>query len=198
MGIKQFLTYLLDIDDTCGLEKMSLVADPAVEYSFIAFDKQVKLSFDNEEHKITGVSILADTPIYRNNETYGEHYVVFTAALIKRMVEKFFKDKYTDKVNLEHKEDVDGVYLVESYFKDSTKGLVPSAFKDVPDGSWMTTYKIENPELWNEIKGDGKAANEMFSKMGYSIEGTFLYKQAFSKKEKELSLDEYITELITN
>ena len=55
-----------------GLLAISLVDFPAVEKNFLKFceepkRQQVRLKADDEQHVITGVALLADTPIYRRN-----------------------------------------------------------------------------------------------------------------------------------
>ena len=84
----------IDFDTDEGLQLVSLVDDPAVVESFLTFnsEEQVKLVFtsDEEQHIISGVSLLADTPIYRCDET-GGYYVVFTKETIKQLVEKYNK-----------------------------------------------------------------------------------------------------------
>ena len=52
--------------------------------------------------------------------------------------------------------------MLESYFVDKEKGIAPTQF-DVPDGSWIVTYKCTNNETWEMVK------NEL-STGGYSIE----------------------------
>ena len=58
----------IDFDTDEGLQLVSLVDDPAVVESFLTFNSEepVKLVFtsDEEQHIISGVSLLADTPIY--------------------------------------------------------------------------------------------------------------------------------------
>lgn len=52
--------------------------------------------------------------------------------------------------------------MIESYFVDKENGVVNNRF-DVPDGSWIVTYKCTNEETWNKVK------NEL-STGGYSVE----------------------------
>ena len=84
----------IDENDNTGIDAISLVDFPAVQKNFLCFkdNKPVRLNFDNSKHIITGVVCLADTPIYRYNEIYGEYYVVFSRETIVRMVEKFAKN----------------------------------------------------------------------------------------------------------
>ena len=79
------------------------------------------------------------------------------------MVEKYAKDGYQNLVSFNHDgQNVDGFVMIESFFVDKEKGINPTQFKDLPDGSWCVTYKCTNDELWETIK------NEDLN--GYSVE----------------------------
>ena len=150
----------IDFDTDEGLQLVSLVDDPAVVESFLTFnsEEQVKLVFtsDEEQHIISGVSLLADTPIYRCDEI-GGYYVVFTKETIKQLVEKYNKENKTNLTSLQHNgQIISDCVMVESYFIDKERGICPKEFSHCPDGSWITSYKVTNDELWNEIKTSGQ------------------------------------------
>ena len=179
-------------EDITGVDAISLVDVPAVEKNFLCFseDKQpVKMQFDNSKHIITGVVCLADTPIYRYNERYGEYYVVFSKETIQKMVEKFAKMDLFKSVNLQHDDTkfVDGIYMVESYITDKERGINPIEFSDIPQGSWVCSYKVENENLWNEIINGDKLN-------GFSLQGMFKLEEQFEKQEqpKVETFDEWL------
>lgn len=153
-------------DDVTGMTAVSLVEHPAIEVPFLCFETE-KQSFqlNNDKRIITGPAILADTPIYRNSPSRGEYQVVFTKETIRQIVEKYFKNQLVNKVNLQHDEltFVNSVTMVESLIIDKERGICPNEFKDIPDGSWIVSYKVDDDALWNEIK-NGKHLN------GFSIE----------------------------
>lgn len=152
-------------DEETGLTAVSLVDYPAVEKDFLLFDKQDLLfTADDEKQIISGIALLADTPIYRRNER-GEYYVVFEKDTIRQLVEKYSKQGLLNTVNLQHQSDtfVKDVYMIESYLIDRQRGICPVEFKDVPDGSWYVSYFVEDKELWNEIKN-----GDIFN--GFSVE----------------------------
>ena len=153
-------------DDVTGMTAVSLVEHPAIEVPFLCFETE-KQSFqlNNDKRIITGPAILADTPIYRNSPSRGEYQVVFTKETIRQIVEKYFKNQLVNKVNLQHNEltFVNSVTMVESLIIDKERGICPNEFKDIPDGSWIVSYKVDDDALWNEIK-NGKHLN------GFSIE----------------------------
>ena len=165
--------YDISIDPTdfeTGLNAISLVENPAVEVDFLAFakDESAVLQFaDEERHIITGIALLADTPIYRIAPDGTEYYVRFTKDCIRQLVEKYFKFGLTNSVNIEHKDNqfVDGVTMLESYLIDKERGICPSEFASAPDGSWVVSYKVSNLDVWSKIKsGEVK---------GFSVQGLF-------------------------
>lgn len=178
-------------EDITGIDAISLVDMPAVEKNFLCFSEEkqpVKMKFDNSKHIITGVVCLADTPIYRYNERMGEYYVVFTKETIEKMVEKFAKMDLFKTVNLQHDDEqfVDDVYMIESYITNKERGISPAEFSDIPDGSWIASYKIDNESLWDEIINGNKLN-------GFSLQGMFELEEKFSKqKPKEETFDEWL------
>lgn len=151
-----------------GLSVVSIVSDPAVCEQLYCFTKDERKQFifadeTNEKHCITSVALLADCPIYRVDEFGNGYYVVFQKQTIRDLVEKYSKDGYNNLVSFQHNgEIVNDFIMLESYFVDKEKGLSPTQF-DVPDGSWIITYKCTNNETWEKVK------NEL-STGGYSVE----------------------------
>lgn len=178
-------------NDTTGIDAISLVDMPAVQYDFLCFseDKQpMKMKFDDSKHIITGVVALADTPIYRYNEQMGEYWVVFSKDTIQKMVEKFAKMDLFKSVNLQHDDEkfVDDVYMVESYITNKERGISPAEFSDIPDGSWVASYKVENETLWDEIINGDKLN-------GFSLQGMFeLHEKFMVEQPKEETFDEWL------
>ena len=167
---KVFYININDGDET-GMHAISLVDYPAVERNFLCFDKDEKLKLelkDESKHVISGVVALADTPIYRYNKHIGEYWVVFTKETIRKMIEKYSKSGLFNSVNLSHQSDqfVDKVFMIESYIIDKERGIVPKGFEDVPDGSWICSFKVDDNELWDEIIKTDKYN-------GFSLEGVF-------------------------
>ena len=177
-------------DENQGMFLVSLVDDPAIEVDFLAFNNEEKLSFavqDEEKHIVTGPAIIADVPIYRRNKN-GEFYVVFKKDDIPAIVEKFMQRGLSNFINIQHNEDTlsnTDAILVESYFVNKERGIVPNEFANVTDGSWITSYKILNEDIWQQIKsGDLK---------GFSIEiATDLEPVKMEKEKTEAEIDQEI------
>lgn len=149
----------------------SLVTDAAVECDFMAFkqqsieNKEKQFTFEKNEieHKIFGVAIRCDFPIYRIDNFGREYFVRFTKETIEQLVLKYSKDNNFNLVSLQHDGNlVEGVNLIEMFIKDTDKGINPKGFEHIENGSLFCTYKVENPDVWEKIvKGEIK---------GFSIE----------------------------
>ena len=170
------LEIISDVDSEMEVDYVALVDRPAIDRNFLAFNENnVQLSFaiqDEDEQIITGALMLADKPIYRNDEN-GEYYVVFTKETIKQIAQKFFAKGYQSNVNLMHDsgQQLNGLTMFESWITDSKRGILAmKGFEDVPDGSWFGSFKVDNAEVWKMVK-EGKVK-------GFSVEGLFSYRKA--------------------
>lgn len=177
-------------EETEGMDYIALVDSPAHMKAFEYFNGQsekVKYHFNEEKRVVTGVAIAVDLPIYRRDEQFGEHYVVFSKKDTYEIAQKMFKSGYLNNVNEMHDSNkkVEDIYLFESYFVDNARGVkAPSNFdsQNLKDGSWIVSYKVDNDKAWNDIK-NGKH-------VGFSIEGWFdkkfiKTKQTQMKKESK-------------
>lgn len=190
--IPVFEALIDDID--CGIYRISLVDRPAVESDFVYFAKQDRsMSFrvdDDDQHMVTGVIMRAGFNIYRRDERYGEYYIRYSADTIKLMAEKMMADNTFNNINIMHEDgtDVDGVNLVEIFVKDTQKGIDPVGFGDIENGSLFATYKINNPSVWEEIKGG--------TFRGFSLEGVFdIEKVQLRKNETKNTFTDTMTRL---
>lgn len=184
-------------DDNLGITAISLVDNPAMLKSFQTYKNQdYKRMYkveDEEQRVITGVLIVADMPIYRRDESMGEYYQVFSPEIIRVIAEKMLRDNVFNNINLMHNADwtTNAVQLVEVFIKDVKKGINPTHFEDVSDGSMFVSYKVHNEELWQEIK------NGTFK--GFSLEGYFLFGRDRNKKqETEMAILEELKKQIRN
>jgi len=171
--------YKMTIDEVDeGVSFVALVEHPAIERPFQAFAKKQRFSETGEKRVLTGPLMLADTPIYRNDDTYGEYYVVFDADTIRKIVQKYFKQGNQHNVNAEHSTELDGVYMFESYLIDRDRGInPPKGYEDAKDGSWFGSFKVENDKVWEE--------RDQFT--GFSVEGLFGMKPTDSALEMALA-----------
>jgi hypothetical protein len=109
--------YRMTVDEVDeGVQFVALTDMPAIERPFQAFSKaKQKFTETGERRVLTGPLMLADTPIFRKDETYGEYYVVFDKATIRKIVQKYFKQGNQHNVNAYHNAELDGVFMFESY-----------------------------------------------------------------------------------
>lgn len=172
MGMKVYDMVINEHDET-GVDINSFVDAPAHMRSFELYDsKGNKILFQVDEAKriVTGVFILADFLIYRNDNQLGEHYVKFSPEVIWKIRNKFFKNGFNNNTNVQHATMVKGATLVDSYIVHSTDPRFPKvpeilSKQKVTDGSWVGSYYVENDALWQDCK------NGIFK--GFSVEGYF-------------------------
>ena len=161
-----------DINDDAQVDFIALVDRPAIQKNWNAFNKSQKFEIVNEERRIiSGAIMLADTPIFRSDSTYGDYYVAFSKDTILKIVQKFFKKGFQSNVNLMHdsSQQFEGVTLFESFISDPSRGIMPmKGFEDAPVGSWFGSMIVDNEEAWTKVK-NGEI-------LGFSVEGLFNYK----------------------
>jgi hypothetical protein len=173
-----FYELVIDDSEDTGVDFNAFVLRPAHGKPYFAFNKEQKIQyFFNEEKRIvTGVMMSANTPIYRSNP---DRFVLFKEETIKAIRTKFHKNGFSNNVNEEHNPDLklDGVNMISSYIV-SHPNHIPSQFKamNLQNGTWIASYKIDNPTVWNKIK------KGQFS--GYSVEGYFDQKEIKLKTNK--------------
>ena len=148
-----------------GVNIISLVEFPAVERNFIQLSKEVKLSLNEEKRELLGVALIPDFPIYRRDEQ-GEYYITFNAESIRKIAIDFYKKLNVNMADVEHSHDMEnGITYFQSLIIDKGQGICPTAFKDLPDGTWLVGCKVDNDEVWEAVKsGEVK---------GFSIDGYF-------------------------
>ena len=190
-------TYELAInkdDAKGGVDYIALVDRPAIESDWQAF-KEAKQTFkieDEEKRIVSGYFMIADKPIYRNNDQLGEHNVIFRAGVIKDIVFKFMANGFNANTNLMHDENLklSDVFIFESLLIDRDRGVnPPNGFEDAPDGSWWGSMKVENDKVWSLIK-EGKFR-------GFSVEGFFSYVDE-SEEQTLRSIKEVLNSTLTD
>jgi hypothetical protein len=138
---------------------------------------RMAFSIESEERRlITGPAMIAEKPIMRRAEDGSTYYVKFSKETIRKAVKLWALQNKYNAVNAEHANPVGGVYLMESWVTDESRGIAPpKAWADAADGSWFLTYYVENNQVWQDVK-DGKFR-------GFSIEGYFTDKPAQAEEE---------------
>lgn len=135
--------------------KISMVTEPAIEVDYVALKKQdeveVKLSSD-ERHICYGPALIPNKDIYRNNGKQ-EFYINFTEDSIVKMSQEFMKDYRQHEVNLQHEDEVEDVFVCESWIvEDPYKDKANALGFNVEKGTWMIAMKVNNDEVWEKVK----------------------------------------------
>lgn len=158
-------------DHDNALDIISFVSEPAIEKNFMYFNvdkKKYEFKSTNEEKRIvTGPAMVPNQEIIRVDAEGNPYFVFFTEATIEKAQEMFAKYGQTKTTNYEHEVGMRDVSVVESWIvTDPTNDKANAlGFKDIPKGTWMVSYKVDNDNLWQMVK-DGQV-------MGFSIEGVF-------------------------
>ena len=156
--------YELVIEDesTDEVFQISLVENPAIEAFGVFFDKEeVHFAEMNEEGLFMAPVLIPDKHILRIDGEGNPYSVYFTASTIKRLSQMYLERKYQSNVNIEHKDKVDGVTLVESWIKESHNADKSKMYNlNVPVGSWIATFKVDNEEVKEKLrKGELRAVS---------------------------------------
>jgi hypothetical protein len=162
---------VIDTDDESGVTAIALVDQPAIESNWMAFSKQTQYKFavkDEEKRIIEGYFMVADLLIPRIGEQGEKFFVKFSAKTIEAIREKQSRLGMTNNFNLMHDPNkiADGVYMLDNLIIDNERGKVaPKEFEKVPNGSLWGSAKVDNDEIWEQVK------NGTFT--GFSVEGMF-------------------------
>jgi hypothetical protein len=134
----------------------------------LGFEKQMFQEINEEKRMVTAPVMLAETKILRYSPDLGKYYVKFSKDTILKMMKKYFKENKIHNINTDHDENAvkDDVYMIESYIVDDRNQS--KLYPDLPEGSWIATYLVDNDDVWEKIK-EGEYN-------GFSLEGYFIEK----------------------
>jgi hypothetical protein len=180
-------------DEMSGIDAVSVVKNPAIEENFIALNKhEVELKKVDEEKRILmGAALIPNKQIYRLNEkTNEEYHIFFSDKTVRKASELFLMRSNQNNATYEHKDKLEGLSVVESWIIEDEKSDKSRLYNfDLPVGTWMISMKVNNDEVWSDVK-EGKVK-------GFSIEGYFADKYEMSLKEnEETELIEKIKQII--
>jgi len=185
----------LKIDDELLDEvfAISLVSEPAIESNFVFFDKE-KVQFqkiDNEKRIVAGPVLIPNKKILRIDGEGKPYEVFFSPETVEKLAQNYLKRRYTNKTTLEHDGDVENVSLVESWIKTTKLDKSNGLGLNLPVGSWVGMFKVNNDEIWEEYVKSG-------SVKGLSIEGMFTHDLVKASREELLSIQEEEAEYLLN
>ena len=154
-------------NDMSGIDAISVVENPAIESDFVALKNQeFKLAeVDAEKRILMGPALIPNKPIYRKSED-KEYYIYFSKKTVKKASELFLIRGKQNNSTFEHQVQLEGMTVVESWLvEDDIQDKSRKYDLDVPVGTWMVSVKVNNNQVWQEVKA-GKVK-------GFSIEGYF-------------------------
>ena len=115
---------------------------------------------------ICGPAMVPDMDILRfDKETESYYYCFFSAQDVIDYSEYFMRYSDTRQANFEHEDDfLKDFFIAESWIvTDNTNDKCSAlGFKDIPNGTWMISYRCTNEEVWKQVKDS--------SLTGFSIE----------------------------
>lgn len=180
-----------------GVFAISFVDSPAIQTDYVLLsDKDNKITIDIKLEKLVdkkrkivcGPALIPDMIIPRKG-----YDIKFSAETIRKISENFLINGNKDNVTLQHKVSVNKINLVESWIvDDSNLDKSKKLGYDVPVGTWMVSFKVNDDALWNEYIESGTLK-------GFSIEGNFSQKEIslsgeteeFTEYDKEVELAIY-------
>lgn len=175
-------------DEQGGIEAVSLVHSPAIEENFIALAKhEIELKeIDTEKRILMGAALIPNKQIYRKNNKNEEYYIYFSEDTVRKAAHLFQINSNQNNATYEHKTELKDMSVVESWIIDDAEMDKSRVYGfNLPKGTWMILMKVNNDEVWNDVK-EGKVK-------GFSIEGYFADKYEMSAEEDEAT--EIVNEL---
>ncbi len=131
-----------------------MVEFPAIEEDFIALKKhEIKFkSIDDEKRIVIGLALVPDKEIYRKSGDY-EYKIKFSKDTVRAASQLYMQKQKNNNVTAEHNVVIDGVSTVETWIVDDPSMDKTNLYglNAVP-GAWAITMKIDNDEIWNDVK----------------------------------------------
>ena len=168
------------------IDAVSLVEFPAMESNWVFMSKENKISLakiDEDKKLIIGAALIPDKHILRVDENGEKFNIFFSKETVKRASELYLQSNNQKSATYEHSIKLSGISAVESWIVADNKMDKSNLYGiDVPAGTWMLSLKIDNEDVWNEIKSKNVK--------GFSIEGLFTHK--LQELSKQVDTDEEI------
>ena len=176
-----------DDNQELAIDAISLVSAPAIEQDFVFMKKKEKSNLtlakiDTDKRMLISPALIPNKNIVRYDaNTDSEYYVWFSKETVRKASELYLKHNNHHKATYEHQDRVSGVLTVESWIKEGDMDKSKLYGFDLPNGTWFVKMKIDNEELWQDIKSK--------KIKGLSIEGYFTDKFEAMQKRKPTDLE---------
>ena len=168
-GTKNVLISLGPAEGEAGQSNNSDDRSPAGSVANNAYLMSKAWSFSSDDEMIvTGPAMIPNALIPRKDEMGNLFHVYFSKETVKNIAKKFLQDNNAHNTDINHDDNVvTENTLLESWIVENPDMDKSTALGfNVPEGTWMTSYKINNEETWQKIK-----AGEL---NGFSVTGNFL------------------------
>ena len=175
---------IIEDENVDGVFALSFVSDPAIEEHGMFFHKdEVTFKEIKEEGLFVAPILIPNKKILRIDGEGNPYSVFFSPQTIKKLSQMYLKKKFQDSVTIEHEDKVENITLVESWIKESKLQDKSKLYGiDVPVGSWIGTFKIDNEEV-KELFRKGEVS-------AVSIEGLFEHDLIKASKEDLFEIEE--------
>jgi len=133
------------------------------------FDMSFKFA-EEDQRVIVGPAMIPQQLIPRRDALGNIFHVYFTKDTVKKIAEKFLRENKHNNTDVNHDDDVTvNNTLLESWIIEDPKHDKSGMYGyDLPKGTWMVSYKINDDATWKRIKnGEIK---------GFSVAGNFIEK----------------------
>lgn len=171
---------------------ISLVECPAIESNFVYLseEKPIQVCLEQDEkHMVFGAVLIPDKPIYRYNQD-EEYYLRFPKETIEVLAHDYLQNDNIYSFTQQHKDNADGVSIIESWVKTSNNDKSVDLGIDAPIGTWFVGAKIDNEEIWQGIK-DG-------SMRGFSVESFLNFDEIMMNKQENKMTEEKLETIEVN
>jgi len=170
--------------DIEGVYAISLVNSPAFKMHMLKLSKEdlmLKVQ-DTDKRIVTGPLMIPNKLIQRYNKDTKESYnIFFSEDTIEKTSQNFLKNFKQKSATIEHMLSVDNVSVVESWLVEDTDNDKSNSLGfSVPKGTWMTTLKVDDIELWDTL-----IKTDLLN--GLSLEGSFEPKEMDSVELSEIN-----------
>ena len=158
-------------------------------------EKMSKMFFASEDQRIVvGPAMIPDMEILRKYDDGPDkgkpYWVRFSKEVIAKIAEKFMRELRNGATNVEHdNQDPANSYVKETWLVETEDDKANTKYNlDVPVGTWMVAMRVQDPEVWKQIK-----AGQL---NGFSIEGNFMDRIDYEKYKKDKEMYDRVVKIL--
>lgn len=169
-------------DSSSGIYAISFVNSPAIEIDFVALgqSKEMHLNKNVKKQILTGAVLKPEQLIFRNSPETGDYYIKFSAQEIEKIAHKMMRTGVAlHNTTHQHQSPLQGNYLTELWIVEDPQCDKSNVlgFRDLPKGTLMCSYKIEDKNYWENEVMTGNVK-------GFSLEGFFNQEISLAKMNR--------------